>query len=244
MIRKSFIFLEKIGKLKEKKIWKQGITDWEGFLKAEKINGVSKFKKHYYDQKIKEASIELSKDNYNHFVDKLPNKEMWRLYPEIKDESCLLDLEVDSYGKVILIGISDEYNTNFFVKGVNLELVKKWLEKYKLVITFNGSSFDLPKMRKQLGIEINKPHIDLKPLCIKLGLKGGLKKIEKVLGLKRPTKLLGNPVELWRAFHASGDKEYLDLLIEYNKEDVENLKFVMEHVYRELEHKLQQTSRE
>ena len=33
---------------------------------------------------------------------------------------------------------------------------------------------------KQLQIEINLPHIDLKPLCVNLGLMGGLKEVEKI----------------------------------------------------------------
>ncbi len=78
------------------------------------------------------------------------------------------------------------------------------------------------------------PHIDLKPLCVNLELKGGLKEVEKVLNLKRPPHLYGNPVELWKTFHASGDREYLDLLLEYNREDCENLKGVMDYVYEEM----------
>jgi len=102
------------------------------------------------------------------------------------------------------------------------------------MITFNGSSFDLPKLEKQFRITINMPHIDLKPLCVNLGLKGGLKEVERILDLRRPQHLQGNPVDLWKAFHASGDKEYLDLLISYNKEDIENLKVIMDIVYKKM----------
>ena len=86
---------------------------------------------------------------------------------------------------------------------------------------------------------ITIPHIDLKPLCAQLGLVGGLKEVEKLLNLKRPDHLHGNPVELWKAFHASGDKEYLELLLEYNREDIENLKGVMDFVYKELTNRIQ-----
>ena len=57
---------------------------------------------------------------------------------------------------------------------------------------------------------------------------------EKILGLKRPTHLYGNPVDAWKTFHASGDREYLELLLDYNREDVENLKRIMEVVYDKL----------
>lgn len=234
MIKNSFIFLEKVGKRKEKSIWSQGIKDWSSFL-VNDVKGISREKKGYYNRKIKEAQQALYSDNPSYFIRKLPKVEMWRLYNYFKEDCCFLDIEIDTYGEVILVGVSNYYDTNFFVKGVNLEkdLIEKELLKYKLLITFNGSSFDLPKLKK-LGVEFNLAHIDLKPLCVNLGLKGGLKEVEKVLDLKRPSHLRGNPIDLWKAFHASGDREYLDLLIEYNREDCENLKGVMEFVYKKL----------
>ena len=235
MIKNSFIFLEKVGRRKEKSIWQQGVKDWHDFLKAEKIKGVSKEKKYYYDRKIREAQQALLNEDSAYFSDKLPAVERWRLYEHFKEETGYLDIEIDSYGNIIVVGISDYYHSNFFVKGVNLskEIIEKEWSKYKILVTFNGSAFDLPKLKKQFGIEIRIAHIDLKPLCVNLGLVGGLKNVEEKLNLKRPPHLKGNPVELWKAFHASGDREYLELLIEYNREDIENLKGVMERMYRE-----------
>ena len=240
MIRNSFIFLEKIRKRKEQSIWEQGIKDWQDFIKRDDVKGISKEKKFYYNRKLKEAQQELFNDNVSYFINKLPKIEMWRLYGHYNEEVCFLDIEIDSYGKIILVGISDYYNSNFFVKGVNLNknLLERELNKYKLMITFNGSSFDLPKLKKELQINFNLPHIDLKPLCVNLNLKGGLKEVEKILELKRPLNLYGNPVDLWKTFHASGDREYLELLIEYNREDIENLKFIMNYIYNDMSEKL------
>ena len=237
MIRNSFIFLEKVSKKKEQNILKQGIKDWNGFLQTKKIKGISNRSKSYFDRKIKEAKLFLLKDSPSYFINKLPKKEMWRLYSYFKDDCCFLDIEIDSYGKVILVGISNHFETKHFVKGINLDLVENELSKYKIIVTFNGSSFDLPKLKK-MDIEINLAHIDLKPLCINLNLKGGLKEVEKILNLKRPSHLHGNPVQLWKAFHASGDQEYFNLLLEYNREDCENLIEIMDYVYKEMSNKL------
>ncbi len=240
MIKESFIFLEKISKRKEEVIWKQGIKDGHDFLRAEKIKSIAGNKKKYYNRKIQEALQALKDDHSGYFVDKLPSKEMWRLYEYFKEDCCFLDVETDSYGRITVVGISNYYSINTFVKGFNLEkeTMEKELQKYKIMVTFNGSSFDLPKLNKQLQMEIAIPHIDLKPLCVNLGLKGGLKEVEKILNLKRPTHLYGNPVELWKAFHASGDREYLELLVDYNKEDIENLKGVMNFVYKKMREKV------
>jgi len=240
MIKKSFIFLEKISTKKEQSIYRQNIKDWSDFLKADKIKGIAPLKKAYYNRQIQEAQKALLEENPSYFTNRLPQKEMWRLYDQFKEQSCFLDIEIDSTGKVILVGISDYYTTSTFIQRINLEksLLEKELSKYKLLITFNGSSFDLPKLKKQLQLDFNIPHIDLKPLCVNLNLKGGLKEVEKTLNLKRPKHLYGNPVELWKAFHASGDGEYLELLIDYNKEDIENLKGVMEYCYKKLNEKI------
>ncbi len=240
MIKESFVFLEKCSNAKEISFWKQGITNWQEFLARKKVAGIAAAKKEFYNRKIREAQQALTEDDATYFVGKLPAKEMWRLYPYFKNDCCFLDIETDSYGTIIIVGISNYYNTNTFVKGFNLEksLLQKELSKYKLLITFNGGAFDLPKLKKQLQLGVKMPHIDLKPLCVKLDLKGGLKEVEKILNLKRPEHLYGNPVELWKAFHASGDREYLELLVDYNKEDIENLKGVMNVVYKKMREKV------
>jgi len=240
MIQESFVFLEKCSTTRENSFWKQGIKNWREFLALDKVTSIAAAKKEFYNRKIREAQQALAEDNAAYFVGKLPAKEMWRLYSYFKDDCCFLDIETDSYGRITLVGISNYYNTNTFVKGFNLEkiLLEKELTKYKLLITFNGGAFDLPKLKKQLMLEVKMPHIDLKPLCVKLGLKGGLKEVEKILNLKRPEHLYGNPVDLWKAFHASGDREYLELLIEYNSEDIENLKGIMNVVYTKMREKL------
>ena len=236
MITRSFVFLDKISTRREKKWQEQSITDWPSFLKTEKIKGIPVLKKSYYNRQIQEAQQALSNGDSSYFVGKLASKHMWRLYDYFKEESGFLDVEIDPSGKIVVAGISNYFSTNFFVQGANLEksFLEKELKKYKLLVTFNGAAFDLPRLQKQFGISFAVPHIDLKPLCVKLDMKGGLKEIEKQLNLKRPAHLYGNPVELWKAFHASGDREYLELLLDYNREDVENLRAVMEKVYQKL----------
>lgn len=226
MINNSFIFLEKISKKKEQNIWNQKITNWNQFIEKDKIKGISNERKLYYNRKLQQAQ-----KNIQEAIKNLPSTEMWRIYPLFKDECCFLDIEINSKGQIIVVGISDYYHTNFFVRNVNLHQIQQELNKYKLVVTFNGSSFDIPKLKKQLHIK-PPPHLDLKPLCLSLNLKGGLKEVEKQLKIPRPKHLYGNPIQLWKAFHASGDKEYLQLLLNYNREDCENLKLVADYAVK------------
>lgn len=240
LIQRTFCFLDGVGARKEKQLWKQGVKEWGDFLGTRKIQGISKERKAYYDRQLRTAQEALETDDAAYF--RVFGKEQWRLYAFFKDEAGFLDVEVDGKGRIIVVGVSNYYSTVTFVRGINLEreAIEKELQKYKIIVTFNGSAFDLPKLKKEFGIDIKirVPHIDLKGLCTQLKMNGGLKEVEKMLNLQRPPHLQGNPVDLWKAFHASGDKEWLDLLIAYNSEDIENLKWVMEHCYKEMERRL------
>ena len=245
MIRNTYIILPKVGLKKELIIREQGINDWEDFLKKE-VKGISKKSKAFYDRKILEAKKELYEGNSAYFTDKILSTETWRLYNFFKDETIFLDIEtssstsMDSY--ITIVGLFDGIDTKIMVKGVNLNptALKNELKKYKLIVTFNGSSFDLPYLNKKFpGIIPEIPHIDLRHLCNKVGLKGGLKEIEKQLNIIRENQIIermygGDPIKLWRMFRATGDRYYLELLVEYNEEDIINLKKITEHCITKL----------
>jgi len=244
MIRNSYIFLPKIKYKKEQNIWNQDIKNWNDFL-SNNIKGISKKSKAFYDRKINEAKEALRNNNSAYFYNKLPPIETWRLYNYFKDEAVFLDIETSSSTSmesyVTVIGLFDGYDTKIMVRDVNLDItaLKKELKKYKLSITFNGAIFDVPYLNRKYPDLIPKiPHIDLRHLCNKVGLKGGLKQIEKELDIKRNLIVErfygGDILKLWRMYKGSGDKHYLNLLVEYNEEDVINLKKITEYVVEKL----------
>ncbi len=243
MITRSFIFLDKISKKSETNIWKQKITDWNDFLKKGTIKGISDKRKMFYNSQLMKAKNALVNYDSSFFVS-LPTTETWRLYHFFKDDAVFLDLEMCGERDITVITLFNGIETKTLVRNINLfpDVVKEELKKYKLMITFNGSSCDLPIIKRYLGNIIPTiPHIDLRHCCKRLNLEGGLKNIEKQLGIERPQYLRGgseNPYWLWKAFHASGDQDYLTTLIEYNEEDTINLKPLMEFCYKELKNKL------
>ena len=240
MIQNSFIFLERIQHNLENNIWKQGILDWDSFLNADNIKGISKPRKLYYDRKIKEARKELFNLNSSYFKNILPSTEYYRLYDFFKEETVFLDIETTGlspeYNSITLIGLFDGIETKTMIQGINLDIsaLRKELEKYKLIVTFNGASFDIPFIEKQFpGLLPNIPNLDLRTTANKIGLTGGLKKIEKQLGIRR-RKLVedfsgGDALTLWKMYRATGNDFYLKLLVEYNEEDIINLKKLAEH---------------
>jgi len=81
----------------------------------------------------------------------------------------------------------------------------------------------------------------LKSITGRLNLKGGLKQIEKKLNIKR-NKIIekfygGDAVKLWRMYRATGDDYYIKLLIEYNEDDIVNLKTIAEYCVKKLKNK-------
>ena len=102
------------------------------------------------------------------------------------------------------------------------------LEGVTTIYTFNGSSFDLPFLAWKPGIDLRRrfDHHDLMYTCRRAGLRGGLKRIEKALGIGRPDlpDMGGyDAVLLWRKYLDDSNESALQLLLEYNRADVENL---------------------
>ena len=62
--------------------------------------------------------------------------------------------------------------------------------------------------------------------CWKHKLKGGLKAVERKLGIKRKLADVNGymAVKLWWQYYNDNDREALDKLLLYNREDVTNLK--------------------
>jgi len=96
------------------------------------------------------------------------------------------------------------------------------------IYTYNGSRFDLPFIEAKLGIDLKEcfKHTDLMYDCWQQGLKGGLKVVERLLGIQR--RLTGvdgyMAVLLWYDYLNNNNEESLRTLLAYNEEDVVNLR--------------------
>jgi len=231
MLRESFIFLDGIGAERERQLWQQGIDSWDSFLSAPSIDGVSPRIKIGHDAAIRRAQRAMQEKDHQHFARLLPLPETYRLFNDFKDDVCYLDIETSGmYGDVTVVGVYDGYDAHTFVRGFNLdrERIAEYLKEFKLIVTFNGATFDLPVMRKYLHLDTSHiPHIDLRGVCSRIGLTGGLKHIERTVGIKRPDEVSEmdgwEAVRLWQKWRL-GDKAALDKLLLYNEQDIVNLK--------------------
>ncbi len=145
-----------------------------------------------------------------------------------------LDIETTGlswdYGYITVIGIYLDDGRLVQLVGrevTNVNLLEA-LKNVHTIYTYNGSRFDLPFIQASLGIDLTRDfqHHDLMYDCWKYNLKGGFKAVEVQLCI--PRKLKGitgwDAVVLWFRYVNNADKDSLSLLLEYNGEDVINLK--------------------
>lgn len=165
--------------------------------------------------------------------------------------SLFLDIETDFYQNITVIGF---YSLSTgFRQIVGRDITKARLSRQlpKPVIsaggesigmgsrelyTFNGHCFDLPVIKKRLGLALREKYqsIDLRYLCKKHGLVGGQKIIEKMLGIRRelPDMDGRDAIYLWQNYIECGDSDSLNALLAYNQEDVMNMVRIKEIVQK------------
>ncbi|MCO5169089.1 MAG: ribonuclease H-like domain-containing protein [Planctomycetes bacterium] len=158
--------------------------------------------------------------------------EHWRLFPELRHAARYIDIEttgLEPNDPITVVGVSDGRSTCVLVRGRGLSAraLAGVLADARLLVTFNGTGFDLPRLRAAFpGLPWDLPHFDLAVEGRQVGLGGGLKAVERALGLARPRELQGvgglEAARLWRA-HQTGDEAALRRLVRYCRADVDGL---------------------
>jgi uncharacterized protein YprB with RNaseH-like and TPR domain len=104
------------------------------------------------------------------------------------------------------------------------------LKGVDIIYTYNGGRFDIPFIHLKHGVNLAElfSHRDLMLDCWRNNLYGGLKAVERQLGINRKlTEVNGyEAVRLWWKYVDTFDLDALNTLLEYNKEDVVNLKTI------------------
>lgn len=247
ILTRTFVHVPGIGRITERSLWESGITSWEKFLGASSQNSLRSKPQVY---RFVEQSLEALTNKDSAFFGKhLPRTELWRLIPQFEKKTVFLDIETTGlshyYDEVTIVGLYDGRQVQTFIAGHNLEQLPAALKQYDLVVTFNGTLFDLPFLKAKLpNIELPQVHLDLRFILKRLGHSGGLKLIEQGLGLRRNKHVQDvdgfMATVLW-ARYLRGDLAALEQLIQYNAADITSLHSLLRYSYQQLAARLLHT---
>ncbi len=239
MLEHTFVHIPGIGAKTEQGIWSRGLLTWEDFLRCDR-EVFSEERDRFIRQEL-ECSL-AHREDLDFFWQRLPPGEKWRVFRSFQQKALYLDIETTGSfqggDEITLIGIYDGQQVRTFINGSTLDEFETALDPEALLITYSGSGFDLPFIRRWFRhLHLPPAHIDLRYLLHRLGYRGGLKAIEKQLGITRDPDLDGldgyDAVMLWKAYQW-GDEPSLARLIRYNTLDIVNLEPLMEFCFRRL----------
>jgi uncharacterized protein YprB with RNaseH-like and TPR domain len=236
MLEKTFVHIPGVGYTTEQRLWARGIGSWYDALEHVGTPGsLSAARWGLGQDHCRESLGSLQAGDYRYFARALAGRDQWRACSHFRSGVGYLDIETDGgyyASSITVIGIYDGVRVKRFIKGENLQDFAEELERYSLLVTFNGTTFDLPLLRRAFpAAPWDQLHVDLRYALAKLGYRGGLKQIEREVGLVRDLEIRGlagdDAILLWQQYRR-GSAEALELLLAYNTADVENLETLLD----------------
>lgn len=242
MLEQTFSHIPGIGTTAEQSLWEQGCHSWQALLDHLDTYRVGQAETQNVKEHLERSIASLAELDPRYFTFTLGQKEAWRAFPEFRSRCVYLDIETDGGSggnSVTTVGMYDGREFVALIKDQNLDEFPERIAEYGMIVTFFGASFDLPMLQKRFrGLRFDQIHIDLCPTLRRVGYRGGLKKIERQVGISRGDDTDGlngmDAVRLWRRFTLLRDDEALRTLIAYNREDVVNLERLTELAYSKL----------
>lgn len=242
ILPRTFVHLPGVGATTERALWQAGITSWAKFLKSSAPLPTSLRARSEVARVVHQSLEAFEHDDASFFAERLPREEWWRLYPSFQAKAVFLDIETTGlshyYDDITVVGLYDGQRVTTLISGHNLHRLSDLLRQYRIVITFNGTLFDIPFLKTKFpALQLPPIHLDLRYLLKRLGYSGGLKQIERCLGLKRSKEAESvdglMATVLW-ARYLRGDLSALEQLVKYNTADVTSLRSLIRFACQQL----------
>jgi hypothetical protein len=211
----------------EDRLWSRGLHPWTAYERA----GAGVFSAPRHEALLCGLAASrraLRRRSAAFFLRSLRDHHRARVLGDFLGETLFVDVETDGLGpgaRITTVATYDGSEIRLYVRDVNLDSLVRDLRKARLLITFNGTMFDLPLLRMEFGWNGSARHLDLRPVLMSLGYRGSLKAIEAARGIARPSALSqtgAEAVELWNR-NQQGDGTALRSLLAYNAADVAGL---------------------
>ncbi len=228
MLQHTFCHINGIGLKTEARLWAEGIRNWKDWHESKRVS-LSQRALMEIPTIFEESLDALENRDPNFFCDRLTSSDQWRVFADFRDSLVYLDIETTGLGEgsdITTISLYDGKDVFYYVNGKNLDDFVEDINRYTVVVSYNGKGFDIPFIENYFRIRLNHAHIDLRYVLARLGLKGGLKGCEKMLGINRGILdgVDGSfAVYLWHQYEQYDDEKALHTLLAYNIEDTVNL---------------------
>ena len=234
MITEALLHCSGIGPARLKQLHGLGIRSW-----IDVIQNADQLPDCLHDSLLEESMLcqaALEDRNIRFFVERFHPTDKWRILNEFLDDVSVFDIETDGLdydSRITMIAVWHRGAVHSFVEHENLDDFLLLLDEVKLLASFNGSSFDVPRILDGFHIPaLPCPHLDLRWLSYHHGFQGGLKEIASREGITRPTDLMDADgelaIRLWSRWECFEDRGARDLLVRYCCSDV-LLSYVLAH---------------
>jgi len=242
VLENTFVHIPGLGLETERSLWDQGCVCWGDLLAGLDRYSVGQAERGVVKRTLDKSVKSLEKRDGSFFRKGLGLKDAWRAFPDFRDSCAYVDIETDggqSGASITTIGVFDGVDYRCLVKGQDLQEFPELISRYGMIVSFYGANFDLPMLEKRFpDMRFSQIHLDLCPTLRQIGVVGGLKRIEKQLGISRgeDTEGMGglDAIRLWRRYTTLRDEQALETLIAYNREDVVNLEYLAQYAYEHL----------
>jgi uncharacterized protein YprB with RNaseH-like and TPR domain len=238
LIQGCFSHVRGIGPKTAALLARNGFSTWEDCFSREHELPFNGDRRKRFIQEIRRCEQALHGDDVRYLISAFPTSEQWRILARYFGSATFVDVETTGlswhycHASVIAALYRGEVHT--FRHGENLDEFLKLADDSELLVTFNGNCFDIPFLERTFSVpSLPCPHIDLRWIAWHRGYTGGLKLIEREMGITRPRSVEGidgcEAVDLFYRWQ-QGDAESRAILLRYCAADVLSTYLLAERV--------------
>jgi uncharacterized protein len=194
LIEQTFQHCPGIGPVTEFRLKRSGFSGWADCLKQPHRLPLGAATRRRFLRWLERSVQALSDEDIAFFVEHLPIREHWRILARWFQQATFFDIETTGLSPYHNdVGVICAFQSGClyrFVRGPDLDGFLQLVDQSALLVAFNGSSFDVPFLERTFNLPgIGRPCVDLRWMLYHQGYTGGLKAIERTMGLRRPADL-------------------------------------------------------
>ena len=143
MLTRTFCHIEGIGHATERSLWERGIRSWDALLSAPTL--IPRVGIRTITQTL-EASVAALAADPLFFTSRLASGDAWRIFPHYRSRCAYLDIETTGLSEsceITTIALYDGETVKTYINGRNLDSFPDDLDRYAVLVTYNGRCFDI-----------------------------------------------------------------------------------------------------